>query len=189
MYEILTELLAIPNYKVVGSEISEDRVTLDINSTLDAVACPHCRQTSESLHERHRRTVRDLPVSGKPCYLRFVRRRFYCHNCNRAFCESINFVQERRDYTNRYQNWIFHQVKENNITAVQRCEELIYDAIESIFFHEAKLRTPAEPFADLKRLGIDEIALRKGKGNFALILTNLDTAEVVEVSKTARKRS
>jgi len=72
VYEVLTELLAIPNYKVVGSEISEDRITLDINSTLDAVACPHCRQTSESLHERHRQTVRDLPVSGKPCYLRFV---------------------------------------------------------------------------------------------------------------------
>lgn len=77
MYEVFTELLAIPNYKVVGSEISEDRVTLDINSTLDAVACPHCCQTSESLHERHRRTVRDLPVSGKPCYLRFVRRRAF----------------------------------------------------------------------------------------------------------------
>ena len=181
MYSVLTELLAIANYQVVGSEISDDRITLDINSTLEAVVCPHCGQPSKSLHERHRRTVRDLPISGKACYLRFVRRRFYCHSCNRAFCEAMDFVQERRDYTNRYQNWIFHQVKENNITAVQRGEELTYDAIESIFLHEAKLRIPTEPFADLKRLGIDEIALRKGKGNFALILTDLDTAEVVEV--------
>ena len=32
-------------------------------------------------------------------------------------------------------------------------------------------------------LGIDEIALRKGRGDFALILTNLDTKEVVDVLK------
>ena len=32
-------------------------------------------------------------------------------------------------------------------------------------------------------MGIDEIALRKGKGDFALILTNLDTKEVVDVLK------
>ena len=103
------------------------------------------------------------------------------HPCNRVFSESLDFVQERRDYTNRYQDWIFHQVKENNITVVQRTEALSYDAIESIFLHEAQSKIPAEPFAFLKRLGIDEVALRKGRGDFALILTNLDTGEVVEV--------
>jgi transposase len=90
-------------------------------------------------------------------------------------------VQERRDYTNRCQERIFHQVKENNITAVQRLEGLTYDQIESIFLAEAKARIPANPFADLKRLGIDEVSLRKGKQDFVLILTNLDTAEVVDV--------
>jgi transposase len=90
-------------------------------------------------------------------------------------------VQKRRDYTNRYQERIFHQVKENNITAVQRLEGLTYDQIESIFLTEAKGRIPANPFANLKRLGIDEISLRKGKQNFVLVLTNLDTAEVVDV--------
>jgi transposase len=93
----------------------------------------------------------------------------------------LSFVQERRDYTKRYQERIFHQVKENNITAVQRFESLTYDQIESIFLTEAKARIPANPFANLKRLGIDEISLRKGKQDFVLVLTNLDTAEVVDV--------
>jgi transposase len=90
-------------------------------------------------------------------------------------------VQKRRDYTKRYEARIFHQVKENNITAVQRLEELTYDQIESIFLTEARVRIPANPFANLKRLGIDEISLRKGKQDFVLILTNLDTATVVDV--------
>ena len=166
---------------MIATDIGEDTITLEIQSTRQSVACIFCGQQTDSLHERHRRTVRDLPISGKPCYLHFVRHRFFCHDCNRAFSESLDFVQGRRDYTNRYQDWIFHQVKENNITVVQHAEALTYDQIESIFFHEAKSRIPAQPFRDLKRLGIDEAALRKGKQDFALILTNLDTGEVVEI--------
>jgi transposase len=181
MYEILTQLLSIPNYKVVGVEMADDTITLDIESTLDGAKCPRCDTYCTDLHENHPRTVRDLPIIGKACYLSFARRRFFCSHCGKSFSESLSFVQERRDYTNRYQEWIFHQVKESNITAIQRLEGLTYDQIESIFLTEAKRRIPANPFADLRRLGIDEISLRKGKQDFVLILTNLDTAEVVDV--------
>jgi transposase len=181
MYEIPTQLLSIPNYKVVDVEIADDTITLDIESTLDGAECPRCGTYCTHLHENHPRTVRDLPISGKACYLRFIRRRFFCSHCKAPFSEPLSFLQERRDYTKRYQAWIFHQVKENNITAVQRLEGLTYDQIESIFLTEAKARIPANPFADLKRLGIDEISLRKGKQDFVLILTNLDTGDVVDI--------
>ena len=184
MYALLTQLLDIPNYHVISAEIETDKITLDIESTSQTTACPHCGKTSKTLHERHRRMIRDLPISGKPTYLRFIRRRFFCDDCHRAFSESLGFVDERRDYTRRYQHWIFLQVRENNISAVRRVEQLTYDQIESIFLHEAGCRIPLTPFADLQRLGIDEIALRKGRGNFALILSNLDTKEIVDVLKS-----
>jgi len=181
MYEILTQLLSLPNYKVVGVEMTEDSIILDIESTKNGANCPHCCVYCTHLHENHNRMVRDLPISDKVCYLRFVRRRFFCFGCNNPFSEYLSFVQERRDYTKRYQGWIYHQVKENNITAVHRLEGLTYDQIESIFLMEAKGRIPQNPFQNLTRLGIDEISLRKGKQDYALILTNLDTADVVDV--------
>lgn len=181
MYEILTQLLSIPNYKVVGVEMTDDTITLDIESTLDGAKCHRCGTYCTELHENHSRTVRDLPMSGNICYLRFTRRRFFCSHCRDPFSESLIFVQKRRDYTKRYEARIFHQVKENNITAVQRLEGLTYGQIESIFLAEARVRIPANPFASLKRLGIDEISLRKGKQDFVLILTNLDTGDVVDV--------
>ena len=168
MYEILTQLLSIHNYKVIGVEMADDTITLDIESTLDGAKCPRCGTYCTDMHENHPRTVRDLPISGKACYLRFVRRRFFCSHCNKSFSESLSFVQERRDYTNRYQERIFHQVKENNITAVQRSEGLTYDQIESIFLTEAKARIPANPFANLKRLGIDEVwGQKRNRGGLA----------------------
>jgi transposase len=97
------------------------------------------------------------------------------------------FVKEYRDYTNRYQARIFHQVKENNITAVMRLENLTYEQVESIFLTEAKSYIPVNPFTGLKRLGIDEISLRKGKQDFVLILSNLDTGEIVDVIEKRTK--
>lgn len=181
MYELLTQILNIPNYKVVNTEISDVRIMLDIESTLNGATCPKCNSFCTDLHENHTRIIRDLPISGKPCYLRFTKRRFFCRECRDQFSEQLSFVKEYRDYTNRYQNWIFHSVKENNITAVVRTEGLTYDQIESIFLNEAKTRIPEKPFENLKRLGIDEISLLKGKQDFVLILTNLDTSEVVDV--------
>jgi len=180
-YEVLTHLLAIPHYKVIGVTFGKDCLTLDIQSTVEGAICPRCGQSCTPLHENHTRIVRDLPISGQACYLRFVRRRFFCSHCKRPFSEPLDFVEDHRDYTRRYQAWIFQQVKENNIASVQRLEGLTFDQIESIFVTEARARIPSNPFAGLKRLGIDEIAMRKGKRNFVLILTNLDTGEVVDV--------
>jgi transposase len=187
MYKVLTELLAIPNYQVVGLEMTQETIILDIKPTLKGAKCPRCGTHCNELHENHPRTVRDLPISGKACYLRFVRRRFFCPDCRDPFSETLSFVGESRDYTKRYQALIFQQVKENNITAVQRLEGLTYDQIESIFLTEAKKHIPANPFANLKRLGIDEISLRKGKQDFVLVLTNLDTGDVVDVLEKRTK--
>ena len=40
MYEILTQLLSIPNYKVVDVEMADDSITLDIESTLEPIRKP-----------------------------------------------------------------------------------------------------------------------------------------------------
>jgi len=187
MYEILTQILNIPNYKVIGIETDDEQITLDIQSTMEGAKCPRCGTYSSELHENHPRIVRDLPISAKACYLRFTRRRFFCPKCNAPFSEPLGFVKEHRGYTNRYQARIFHQVRENNITAVMRLESLTYEQVESIFLTEAKSYILANPFTSLTRLGIDEISLRKGKQDFVLILSNLDTGEIVDVIEKRTK--
>ena len=61
MYALLTQLLDIPNYRVISAEIETDKITLDIEGisialpvqSLDALG-----KTSKTLHERH--ACRDL---------------------------------------------------------------------------------------------------------------------------------
>jgi transposase len=60
--------------------------------------------------------------------------------------------------------------------------------VERIFLREATRRIPATPFHELRRLGIDEIAERKGRNAYDLILYNLDTGKPVEVLKGRTKQ-
>ena len=163
MYEILTQILNIPNYEVVGVETNDEQIILDIQSTMKGAKCPRCKTYSSDLHENHPRIVRDLPISGLAIYafldddssvLSVVP-----HSQN--LCVLSKNTEITPTDTKRYQARIFHQVKENNITAVMRLENLTYEQVESIFLTEAKSYIPVNPFTGLKRPGIDEITQRQ----------------------------
>ncbi|WP_445243720.1 MULTISPECIES: transposase family protein [unclassified Microcoleus] len=58
--------------------------------------------------------VRDLPVFGRPVYLKIPRRQFYCSNCQRYPTEKINFLDIKRRHTQRYEQ-IFMSVSNNRV--------------------------------------------------------------------------
>lgn len=67
-------------------------------------------------------------------------------------------------------------------------EGLSYEVVERIFLRETTQRIPSEPFAGLRRLGLDEIAERKGHRAYDLICYNLDTGKPVDVLQGRTKQ-
>lgn len=49
--------------------------------------CPHCGFKTTTVHDRRRRKIRDLPVSGRRTTLVWIRRRFVCENCDERHLE------------------------------------------------------------------------------------------------------
>jgi transposase len=84
-------------------------------------------------------------------------------------------------YTARYENYIFEQYRHSPITEVVRCEGLGYKAAQGIFYRQVKKRILRAQRGHVRRLGIDEIALKKGHQQFALILSDLDRGCVIDV--------
>ena len=56
----------------------DDALTFVARLTTPAPPCPSCGQLASRIHSRSRRTVRDLPISGRPVRLSFQIRRFFC---------------------------------------------------------------------------------------------------------------
>ena len=153
-----------------------------IESKNQKATCPHCGLESDKLHQNHRHLVKDLPISGQPVYLQVNRRQFKCGNCQKPFSEELDFVAKKRTYTKRLAENILEQLKEGDILNVSRINDVTEEEIQRMIEDIAEEITEPD-LSELKRLGIDEIALVKGQKNYCAVLVNLDTGKLIAILK------
>jgi transposase len=84
--------------------------------------------------------MRDLSISGPRIYLQVPRRQFYCVDCHRYSRENLEFADEERSYTHRYEEFVYQQVKQSSVEQVSRNESLSPDSIQGIFQRIVKPR-------------------------------------------------
>jgi transposase len=74
----LTLLPKVPGLRLEDTFIDADTVSLTLASTSLPVACPVCRHATARLHSHYRRSVADLPWSGRRVRLLLSVRKFRC---------------------------------------------------------------------------------------------------------------
>ena len=171
----LTELLGLSDFRVIGYEIYEPEHQLVLLCEIkhQVGICPDCQQPSAAIHEYKSQMIRDLSAFGLVCYLDYVRRRFKCQGCGKPFTEQLVSVSQGR-YTVRYERYLFEQYRQATIAEMASQEELGYKAAQGIFYRQAQARLTQVSKPRVRRLGIDEISLKKGHQQFMLILSDLD---------------
>ena len=171
----LTELLGLKDFQVIGYEIyePEHQLILLCEVVHQVAICPDCQQPSTAIHEYKPQLVRDVTVFGLECCLDYVRRRFKCHQCKKPFSEQLASVSLGR-YTVRYEHYIFEQYRQASIAEIAYQENLGYKAAQGIFYRQAEARVAQSKVQPVRRLGVDEISLKKGHQQFMLVLSDLD---------------
>jgi transposase len=122
--------------------------------------------------------VKDLSWGEQQIFLELNRRQFKCSKCKKPFSEKLDFVKRRRTYTKRLAKKIIQEVLENDIHSVAKKGLATTEEIERMLKDASKELDNSKP-SQLKRLGIDEIALVKGKGNYCAVLVDLDTSKLI----------
>jgi len=135
---------------------------------------------SHRLHQNHRYLVKDLPWGEKFVFLEINRRQFKCEKCLKPFSEELELVKKRRTYTKRLARAIIQEVLENDIHSVAKKGVVTTEEIERMLKDASKEYLKAQP-SELKRLGIDEIALIKGKGNYCAVLIDLEKSKLIAI--------
>jgi transposase len=180
------EILNLPDMKVLDcQEIEGIGIVITIEKSVNYCSCPTCGGITKSIHQNHWRTIHDLPWSEKTVLLKINRRQFKCHKCNKVFSEKLDFVEKNKAYTKRLAVDIVQQVLDSNIHSVAGRNDLSDEEVESM------LKGQVSPILNInlnqvRRLGIDEIALVKGQGNYLAVLVDLDTHKPIEIVKSRR---
>ncbi|MCG6136732.1 MAG: transposase [Nostoc sp. LLA-1] len=179
--KILTELLDLSGVKVISHRLHVGiGMILQVEQEKSFSTCPRCGTTSHKLHQNHRYIIKDLPFGEKEVFLEINRRQFKCEQCKKPFSENLDFVKKKRTYTKRLANKTIQEVLENDIHSVASKGIVTKDEIERML-KDASEELPNLKPINLKRLGIDEIALKKGHGNYCAVLVDLDQGKLITI--------
>jgi len=131
----LDYLLDLPGVKVETCTQIEGKIYFKLNALASQIVCPHCNNYTEELHQNRPILVRDLSVFGRFVYLQVPRRQFYCPNCQCYITEKLEFIDQKRRHTQRYEKNIYARVQQSSMSQIGREEELSYDEVKGIFTH------------------------------------------------------
>ena len=185
---LMTQLLNLEGVRVIDYRIIEGiGIILSLENTKKEVVCPSCGQTTELLHQNNFQTVRDLSFGQQSVYLKVNRRRMRCPHCQNKFTEELEFVRKRRVHTLRFVEKIIEEVLNSDIKNVAKRNDLSEQEIETMLKDLGQDLFEEKP-VNLKKLGIDEIAVVKGQKNYYVVLVDLEKKKVIGLVEKRTKK-
>lgn len=179
--KLLTQLLNLPGVLVKDcQQVQGVGVILYIEAESQQAICPRCGRKSQKLHQNHQYLVKDLPLFNQPTYLRVNRRQFKCQDCQKPFSEDLLYVKKKRNYTQRLARKVLKQVIDSELKSVAENNELSQEEIQTILQDIGKTLGKEKP-RGIKRIGLDEIALVKGQGNYCAVIVDLDSKKLLAI--------
>ena len=100
--------------------------------------------------------------------------------------EELNFIGKRRKHTDRFSQAIVQQVLHSDTHNVALNNDLTDEEVWSMVNYISKKKLHID-LTNLKRLGIDEIALRKGQKDFVVVLVDLDRHILVGMAESRKQ--
>ena len=88
-----------PGKYIVTQRIGDDKeYVFELFSVSQTALCPHCQSESNRKHDYQDRTLRDLPILGKPVTLLMSQMKYFCDNKE---CE-VDIFTEQNDLVGSY---------------------------------------------------------------------------------------
>lgn len=183
-------LLEIPGLKVDRVSYETRRIVLFCHSEDGGEVCPACGSTEKKTGKRYdERRVRDLDISGKEVWLHLRVRQFEC-DCGRYFQERFDWVAPGKSYTKRQAKFIFEMSAKQPFSAAAAILNMCPKTVERIYYGYAEMVIDLpQRYAQVRKLGIDEISLRKGKGDYCCVLTDLERGIQLDILPDRKKET
>ena len=184
------ELLGLSDLKIRSIEKSPSKYIFHCRYTKEPSKCLSCLEPTGKINQTEQRKFRDLKISEREVWLYVQVPQFYCPSCNRYFFVNPDWAMPGKSYTKRQSKWIFEMCEKQAFSQVAILENMCVKTVERLFYAMAhQVINLAERYAKVRKLGIDEIAHRKGKKDYACVLTDLERGIQLDVLPNRKKET
>lgn len=168
--QVWTDLLALPDYDVVHCQAEAERrhYRLTVAPRHRVGVCPDCAKVTETIHQtRNRDRIRDLSISGYTVDLEVRVLQFQCDHCGACFTPAVPFLAEAAHATERFLEHAAQLVRRSDVANAAAFLG-IPERTMGHWYYDYLQRRPQpgdQKLQPVRRLGIDELALKKSTGN------------------------
>jgi transposase len=158
-------------------------VVITIESKQKGTQCRVCGRTITKFYGNDDWiSLRHLSILGKRVYLRLRPKRYQC-NCSHkpTTTQRLSWYEIKSPHTKTYDEHLMLQLVNSTIMDVSQKEAIGYDAVEGAVKRQIETSVNWDEFEELKVLGIDEIALTKGRKNYVAIISTRQTNGQVSI--------
>lgn len=180
-------LLSLPCIEVTEVVLEKGKIEIKCESILGESMCPNCLSKTSKTNQKSVKTVRDLPLLGREVYLEITVRQYVCENCNRHFNEKFDFIEEHNLMTKRMAKYLYECAKKESVEHICGRENIQWKTMQNIFEKYSNQDIKELRKRVVKKIGMDEFAIKKGKNNYAVVLVDLETGMVIDVLEDREK--
>lgn len=177
---ILYHAWGIIGYDHVATRFVEGKMIFEIEKQTKRLRCSCCGSREVICRGSTPRLFRTLPVGGRPVFLELPVQRVECRACGAVRQAALDFADPRVSYTKRFERYALELLRFATILDVARHLSVSWDVIKGIQKQYLGKRFSKPKLTHLRRLAIDEIAVRKGH-KYMTVVMDLDSGAVVFV--------
>lgn len=178
LFLFVKNLFPFRRYKVFVKNCENDIIISLINRNKCGI-CPTCGKHCRNVETNYSRTVRDLDISGKKCFIEFSQKKIRC-SCSYRGLEKLDFVSKSKRITKRMEQYVSSLCDKMSLKDVSKIVRLNWKTVKDIDYESIKLLLPDIAKLKFYRIAIDEIAIMKGH-KYLTIIRDYDTGIVIKI--------
>ncbi len=164
--EFWTHLVRLPGFVVVHCEEDSDRKRYGFTVAPEQRIgiCPHCQKVSQEVHQtRTREAIKDLPISNYAVDLKVRVPQFECERCDCTFTPPVPFLAEGAHATERFLERSAELIRSSDVANAAAFYGVPERTLGTWYYDYLQRRQPtcAQPRKPIRRIGIDELSLKK----------------------------
>ena len=150
--------------------------------------CSKCGCKGGRIHQWHNRAIRDLNVATAQVFINVNYRNVQCPGCGSTRVEDLEFVRPRERITERLARYAHGLCKVLPTSQVAQHLNLDWKTVKRLDKRFLEDRYGETNYEDLRLIGVDEIAVRKGH-NYLTIVLDYESGRVVWVGEGRKAKT
>ena len=166
--------LDLPDVEILKVETQSNIIVISVESTLQSTICKRCgREIGRFAGYSEPVQVRHLPSFGQEVVIRYRPKRYECPYCDGQpkTTQRLAWHRANSPYTRAYEDHILKALINSTVEDVSRKEAIGYGSVRGIVKRWLTTQVEWSRYREIPVLGLDEIALRKGHGDFVVIVS------------------